>query len=185
MKVLLIAVTTLDGCITKHNSPGAAHWASAEDQVHFRALTGSCDVRVFGASTYRADQPMFQSLLSAEVRRIVLTRTPHLFAGDAKPGQLEFTDESVVSLIERLSAEGHQRVAVLGGGQIYSMFLAADLVDELHLTLEPVLFGEGVRLGGTEQIDTRFSLQSVTNLNPNSLLLVYRRDEATSSVERP
>ena len=54
--------------------------------------------------------------------------------------------------------------------------LAADLIDEIVLTLEPVAFGTGVRHTGTGHvINGRFSLTDVERLNADTLLITYRR----------
>ena len=175
MQIVLIAVATLDGCITRHDDAGTGHWASAEDQAHFRTSIAACDVRVFGATTYRADREWMRSSLRPGIRRVVLTRNPAALADDVVEGQLEFTDESPTVLAARLRAEGHERCALLGGGEVYGAFLAAGLVDELQLSLEPMMFGSGVRLGGSVPVDARFILTEVANLNLSTLLLTYQR----------
>jgi dihydrofolate reductase len=172
----MIAVSTLDGLITKHKQPGATTWASPEDQAHFRSATAACDVRIFGASTYRADRAWMRSALRPGIVRVVLTRNPESFADDVVAGQLEFTSEDPKVLVARLAAQGCTRLALLGGGEVYGAFLAADLVDEIQLTVEPLFFGTGVRLtGGTVPIDARFSLHDVTRLNESTLLVTYHR----------
>ena len=177
MPVVLIAVASLDGCITRHQEGGTAQWASREDQDHFSRATGECDVRVFGAETYRADRDGMRARLGPEVRRVVWTRTPERFVADVVPGQLEFSAEDPAALVDRLRAAGHRRLALLGGGQVYGAFLAADIVDELLLTVEPVVFGTGVRLGGDAPMQERFALVDASRLGGSTLLLRYRRPD--------
>jgi dihydrofolate reductase len=175
MITVLIAVITLDGCITRHDQPGAQGWASAEDQAHFRSSTAKCDVRIFGSGTYLPDRDAFCQSSRPGVRRVVLTSDPLQFGDDAVAGQLEFTSETPSSLIARLRSEGHTRCAVLGGGRVYGSFLAADLIDEIELTVEPLVFGTGVRLAGDQPIDQRFTLTSMDKINDSTLLLRYGR----------
>jgi dihydrofolate reductase len=175
MITVLIAVVTLDGCITRHDQPGAQGWASPEDQAHFRSSTASCDVRIFGSGTYIPDREAFQRSAKAGVRKIVLTSEPDRFANDTVPGQLEFTSESPADLVRQLRSEGHLRCAVLGGGRVYGSFLAEGLIDEMELTVEPLVFGSGVRLAGDQPIDQRFALSSIDKLNDSTLLLRYTR----------
>ncbi len=47
-------------------------------------------------------------------------------------------------VIEKLAARGLQRMFVEGGGVTVSRFLAAGLLDRLHVTLAPLLLGEGI-----------------------------------------
>jgi dihydrofolate reductase len=175
MITVLIAVVTLDGCITRHDQPGAQGWASSEDQAHFRASTAECDVRVFGSGTYLPDRDSFRRSSRPGVRRVVLTSNPTQFADDAVTGQLEFTNESPTDLVARLTSEGHVRCAILGGGRVYGSFIGAGLIDEIELTVEPLVFGNGVRLAGDLPIDQRFALTAMDKLSDSTLLLRYAR----------
>lgn len=44
-------------------------------------------------------------------------------------------------LLRRLAARGIRRLLVEGGGETYALFLGKGLVDEIHLTVCPVLVG--------------------------------------------
>ncbi|MGK5741237.1 dihydrofolate reductase family protein [Micromonospora sp. URMC 103] len=64
------------------------------------------------------------------------------------PGaDLRFTDEAVTDVHPRLveAAKG-KNVWVLGGPTLATQFVEADLVDELHIGVAPVLVGSGTRL---------------------------------------
>ena len=176
MHVALIAVQSLDGCITRHDQGGAGGWASPEDQQHFRQELAGCDCAVFGAGTYRADRALIRPRLRPDLLRLVMTRRPTAaeLVADAVPGQLEFTDRAPDQLLAELDRRGRRRCALLGGEQVYGRFLRYDLVDELVLTVEPLLFGSGRRLVA-EPIERRFELADVDRLNRSTLLLRYRR----------
>ncbi len=177
MLVVLIAVISIDGCLTRHTVPGAANWASPDDQAHFRSALAECDVSIMGSATYAESRGYIMANLTLNRRRIVMTRTPSRFEADAVAGRLEFTDETPSKLIERLANEQHSRCALLGGGQIYSACLAADVVDEMLITIEPRVFGTGTRLAGvTAPIDPSFSLANVSLLGTATVLLKYERN---------
>ncbi|MDH4144487.1 MAG: dihydrofolate reductase family protein [Acidimicrobiia bacterium] len=175
MIVSLIAVMSIDGLITRHDAGGVG-FASAEDGAHFRAELARCDSSIFGSGTYDADREHIRRGigLARSRRRIVLTSRPNAYRDDVVAGELEFSDASPSAALDALRSAGHQRCALLGGGRVYGAFLAAGLVDELVLTVEPVLFGAGVRLCAT-QIDERFELREHRMLNPSTLLLRYDR----------
>ncbi|MBI5831829.1 MAG: dihydrofolate reductase family protein [Armatimonadetes bacterium] len=50
-------------------------------------------------------------------------------------------DVSPARVLAHLAARGVHRVALLGGGELNAAWFAADLVDEIELTLAPLLFG--------------------------------------------
>ncbi len=173
MKIIVIAVISLDGCITRHDVPGAQGWASPEDQAHFRASSETCDVRVFGSGTYVPDRDSMRRAARPGVRRVVLTSDPERFVDDTVPGQLEFTAEAPAALAKRLTEEGHKRCAILGGGKVYGSFLKAGVVDEIELTIEPVVFGSGTHFAGDEPFEQRFRCAAIDKLNDSTLLVRY------------
>src|SRR3990172_3225178 len=59
---------------------------------------------------------------------------------------VELTMKKPADLLSDLETRGYKEVAICGGASIYTMFLEANLVDTLYLTIEPKLFGKGVSL---------------------------------------
>jgi len=60
-------------------------------------------------------------------------------------------------LVEKLSQAGYQHM-YLDGGKVIQSFLRAGLVDEMTLTIIPVLIGEGIPLFGTVDEDIKLRL---------------------------
>lgn len=172
--VLLAAVASIDGYLTRHDEPGAGSFASAADQVHFRALMRSVDSSIFGGSTYRTDRAHIRPDLRPDLLRVVWTREPADFAGEEVPGQLEFSAADPAALLADLGARGCERTALVGGEGMIGRFLAEDLVDELQITVEPYLFGDGHRLNSA-RVDLTFDLAEVVHLSERTLLLRYLR----------
>jgi dihydrofolate reductase len=174
MQVILVAAQSADGFITRHEEPGSG-FTSAADKAYFQGALATFDVSVMGSVTYAVARSEILGRLAPSRLRIVLTRNPGRHAGDSAPGLLEFTSEDPPALVARLRAGGHRRCALLGGARIHSAFLAAGLVDELWLTLEPRLFGGGVPLLRSAT-DFRMRLLSHERLDgSDTLLLKYSR----------
>ena len=163
MRTFLIAAITADGFIGR-DSGHTADWTSNEDKKVFVRLTKEAGTLVFGSTT-------FDTIGKAlpDRRNIVMTSNPSRY----KVEGVEFVSESPKQLLERLDSEGVQVVAIGGGAHVYQSFMEAGLVDELYLTVEPVIFGQGVSLF-SGQLDTRLELLESTNLNDNVILLHYR-----------
>lgn len=85
-----------------------------------------------------------------------------------------------LSAMEKLLAMGINRLAVLGGGEIVAALLAADLIDELWLTVCPLLLGGSnapTPVGGegfNEAIAPRLELLSAKVIG-SEVFLHYRR----------
>jgi dihydrofolate reductase len=162
MKVFLIAALTADGFIGR-NASHLADWTSPEDKKLFVRLTKEAGVVVMGSRTFAT---IGRALPGR--RMVVYTTKPGDFAADG----VEATNEAPAELVARLSKEGAQGLAVCGGASIYSLFMQAGVVDELYLTIEPVLFGTGITLF-KDEMETRLTLADTQQLNENTVLLHY------------
>ncbi len=165
MRVILLAAVSLDGKLARD----AAHlsdWSSPEDKRLFRAETRRAGVLILGHNTYKTLARPLPGRL-----HIVLTRTPPAQAGI--PGVVEFTAAPPAALLADLAKRGYTSAALIGGAQINALFLAADLVDELWLTVEPLIFGEGIPLFTGRSFDRRARLLALTPLNADTFLARY------------
>src|SRR5208283_5448507 len=168
MRIVLIAAQSLDGFIAQPAQPGTA-FTSPEDKAHFRTAVADFDVGVFGAATYRVSHEAIRAQVAGRHLRVVLTRSPERYAAEAHPGMLEFTSAAPAALAHELRTRGFRRCALLGGSQIHSLFLAAGLVDEIWLTIEPLLFGGGTPLLA-HPAEVRLELHALEKLGTSTLL---------------
>ena len=163
---------SLDGRIATNS--GASRWISGQaDIVHTHRLRALFDAIVVGAGTVRADDPQLttREVSGPSPVRVVVDTNRHLHADfgvfragpqtllctamDTAPGTRHGAAEilrlprsgeglDVVALLETLAARGLLRVFVEGGGITVSRFLAAGMLDRLHVTVAPLLLGSGV-----------------------------------------
>mgnify|MGYP001573673824 FL=1 len=172
MKVILIMVSSLNGKITRGDDSDPTHWASKEDTALFASMKAQHNLIVMGSRTYEASQNKIK--LKDSVLRIVLTNNPKRYESYTAPGQLEFTNEHPKHLVKRLEAQRFKKLLLVGGGETNTAFFKERLVDEIHLTLEPVLFGNGKPLISEGQFETKLRLTRSEKLNGKGTLhLVY------------
>lgn len=158
MIVTLIAAVSADGKIAQSADQLSLEWTSKEDTRFFVEKTKEIGTLVMGRKTF---ETIGKALPGR--RTIVMSSTEGSAEG------VEWTSDPVVDLVARLESEGVAGLAVCGGATVYSQFLAAGLVDELFLTVEPVLFGDGVPLAsGIGRIDLK--LVESRPLGPGVLL---------------
>lgn len=152
MIISLIAAISADGKIAQNAGQSSLDWTSKEDTRFFVEKTKEIGAVVMGRKTFETiGRPL------KDRRMIVMSSTggseTEKFEG--RDG-VEWTRETPAELVARLSLKGLTGLAVCGGSMVYSQFLEAGLVDELFLTVEPVLFGAGVPLGdGFGRIDLK------------------------------
>lgn len=137
--VSLIAAISANGKIAERVGQTSLDWTSKEDTKFFVQKTKELGVVVMGRKTFETiGRPLKERLI------IVMTSEPEKY--EPQPGILEYTKKSPRELLDDLTSRGFSKVALAGGASVYSEFLKAGLVDELFLTVEPVLFGGGVPL---------------------------------------
>ncbi len=172
METILIAAISLDGFITKHDEPGSG-FTSREDKAWFHETVKEFDSLVFGSANYEISRGWMKNHLREDQLKLILTRRPEDYRAEEVPGSLDFHSGDARSAVRRLAEAGKRRCAVLGGGKIYHLFLRGGCVDELWLTVEPLLFGRGISLA-TGELDVTLDLLETRHLAPSTLLLKYR-----------
>ncbi len=78
-------------------------------------------------------------------------------------------------LVRMIEARGLQRTWLVGGGDLAGQLLAADLVDELILTVAPTLVGRGPTLADGEFPLRRFTLAELERFGEDGVRLRYER----------
>jgi dihydrofolate reductase len=154
-KVSVFVATSLDGFIARKD--GSLDWLDrANAQVPpgedggFKAFMASIDVLVMGRYTF--DKVMsFGQWPYGKTPVIVLTTKPFTVE-PALQKTVSLSKESPEDLCERLGREGVKHIYIDGGLTIQS-FLRANLIDELTITLIPVVLGEGKSLFGPQEKD--------------------------------
>ncbi len=170
MKVTMVMLASVDGKTIRGNNQNIYTWSSIEDQKHFFSLIKKNNLIVMGRATYDASQSIIK--IEKGKLRIVLTRSPKKYLNQTIKGQLEFTDESSEELVKRLSLLGYKKMLLVGGGNINGLFLKQNLIDELYLTIEPKIFGNGKSIVEGQLLNTKLQLVSIKKLNKTGTLLL-------------
>ena len=167
MRCIAIAAATIDGRIAL--DPGHfSDWTSKEDKDFLHEMLDRSEVIVVGNNTYK-------TALEPLSKRNCIVFTTSVDAIERKSDTLTYCNPASsdsIPLLERYGA-----IAVLGGTRTYTWFLENDLLDEIYLTIEPIIFGRGLGLFESATMTPRkFHLESTKQLNAaGSMLLHYRK----------
>jgi len=168
-KYTAIAAITLDGKIAKSKNH-MSDWTSPEDKVFMRGILDKSDVIIVGNNTYKtAVRPL------SKRNCIVFSRSANQPV--KKSANLTYCNPANINLRQLIKDKKYKTVAILGGAQTYAWCLENNLLDEIYLTIEPVVFGRGINLFENKKfLNKYFKLASVKKLNhKGSLLLNYKR----------
>lgn len=157
--------TSLDGFIAR--TDGSIDWlmdANANvpegEDCGYALFMSSVDAIVMGRATFEqvltfADWP-FGSMPVVVMSRTMKSLPP------TTPSSVSVTDESPTELVQRLAAQGIQRIYVDGGKTIQS-FLAEALIADITITYIPVILGSGLPLFGPLTHDVNLQHRSTTS----------------------
>jgi dihydrofolate reductase len=133
--------TSLDGFIARLD--GGIDWLSIVERpgedYGYRAFFDTIDAVVVGRSTWEVARGF--SPWPYEGKRVVVFTRRALDAAHGEEAHAGTPDE----LVDRLSREGLQR-AYVDGGAVIRQFLAAGLVDDLTISVVPIVLGGGLPL---------------------------------------
>lgn len=161
-----LAAMTVDGKIAAHTRQFTS-WTSKEDKDFLHWHLDRSDVVVMGYNTYKtAKKPLG--------KRNCLVLTRQVEKETTRKENLIFFNPETESLEKYIQKMGYKRVAVLGGAQSYTYFLENNLLDEIYLTIEPVVFGKGLSMFETKKFKLRrWKFVSVKRLNKKGSLVLH------------
>ena len=172
--VTLHMVSSLDGFIAKKdNSVSWMDSASVYEagvsisQEEVATFLKTIDCYVLGSHTYEhalelgwvyGDTPV----VVVTSRELLSTRkTVEFYSGDLK------------TLVDMKLAPRYRNIWLVGGALLCQRFLELGLVDQIRLTIAPVLLGEGLRLFSDSMTQERWNLKNVTAYKNGFVELSY------------
>ena len=160
-----VAAITLDGKIARHQKHYSS-WTSREDKVFLHKILDQSDVVIVGNKTYKlASKPL------SKRNCIVFTRSIKTLEHKSK--KLIFANTGGINIQKFIQKNRYKKICILGGSQIYSYFLKRNLLDEIYLTIEPIIFGKGIGLFDKEVKNVNYKLKSTKLLNQQGTILLH------------
>lgn len=164
--VTLLMVMSINGVVAQQSIQNSFDWNSEADRVQFLEKVKSIGVAVMGSNTYRSiGEKPYKDLIF-----YVMTSNPGFY--NPYPGAF-FRQGSVTKVLAEIKQSGIQKVALLGGPNINAQCLEQGLVDEMYLTIEPLLMPEGLHFADGLTQSKNLKLLSLDELNESKTLLAH------------
>ncbi|MFZ2522450.1 MAG: dihydrofolate reductase [Minisyncoccia bacterium] len=84
------------------------------------------------------------------------------------------TKKSPKDILNLLETKNFKTAFVAGGGQLNSSFLKENLIDEIYLDVEPLIFGKGIKVFSEADFEYDLKLMEVNKLNEDTIQLHYK-----------
>jgi len=184
--VTLHVVSSLDGFIAKKdnsiswlNSTGSLYEAGVSiSEEEAAAFVKAIDCYVLGSRTY--EHALELGWPYGDTPVVVVT------SRELSPARksVEFYSGDLKTLVDVKLAPRYRNIWLVGGAMLCQRFLELGLVDEIRLTIAPVLLGEGLRLFGGSLTEERWNLMNVVAYKNGFVELLYSAS-AAATVAQP
>ena len=166
-KIILNLAVSLDGYIAGPN--GEYDWCLTDADYGMTDFLSSVDSTLMGGNSYR---------LLLEYGPPYPEFTNYVFSRTEKSSpysNVKLIADNISAFVSELKQTDGKKIWLFGGAEIIHILLENNLVDELMLSVHPVLLGDGLRLFGKLNERMHFTLvESITY--PSGLVqMIYRK----------
>ena len=163
--ILLNLAVSLDGFI--EGPQGEFDWCLTDQDYGMTAFLARCEAIIFGRKSYEV-MLQFDENLYPDKMKYVFSNTVASVAGKAAVVRGDAA-EAVAKIKERTEGD----IWFFGGAALLEDFLRHDLIDEMHLSVHPLLLGSGKLLFPQLASRKLLELKSVEKYSSGLVQLVY------------
>ena len=161
-KVVLFIATSLDGYIaTEDDSLEWLFKVEGEGDNGYSEFYDTVDTVIMGRRTY-------DWLLKQESESFPYEgKECYVFSKTLREDNenVQFFSGNVVDFTNQLKNKDGKNIWVMGGGDLIHSFINHKLVDEVIITVSPVLIGKGIPLFKEVDFETELTLKSINRFN--------------------
>jgi dihydrofolate reductase len=175
--IKLFIATSIDGYIARLD--GSLDWLddvpNPDNIDHgYRDFYSGIGTLFMGRKTYEAILGMDVDWPYEDAKTYILTRnadytatTPHTYV----------INEDILGLVEEIREEEDKDIWLVGGGELVSMFMDLKLIDEMILSVIPVVLGSGIPLFASDSQQVKFKLLDSRVFETGIINLHYAQNE--------
>jgi dihydrofolate reductase len=173
-RVTLHMVSSLDGFIAKKDN--SISWMDGTSvyeagvsisEEEAAAFVKTIDCYVLGSRTY--EHALELGWPYGDTPAVVVTRKQR----PTPRKSVEFYSGDLKTLVNVKLAPRYRNIWLVGGAMLCQRFLELGLVDEINLTIAPVLLGEGLRLFDGSMTEAKWNLKNVVAYKNGFVELSY------------
>jgi len=143
-------------------------WTGSDDKKWFAGVSREAGVIIMGNNAFK----QINRPLSGRLIKVMVLPGEE---GENIEGQVEYTSKKPAEVIEELETRGYKQVVIGGGAMINTLYLEANLVDEMWLSVIPMVLGSGIGLFRNDvDLEKELELISSEKLGEKGLVLKYK-----------
>ncbi len=164
MKVIAYMHITPNGMIARFDGK---EFSSEKAKKGFLSMIKKIKVNIVGRKTFESSLKSgkfpFDGFNVVVTHRKIKSRWENVIFTDKKPREI----------LDIVRKKGYNS-AMIGGGKLVTSFMRDNLVDDLYLDIEPIVFGKGIRMFSQEDFENRLKLVSLKRFSKDEVQLHYK-----------
>jgi len=174
-KIKLFIAATIDGFIAREN--GSLDWLFSLPNPNnidhgYNAFIDSIDVIIMGSKTYDEVLGFGVEWPYKDQKTYILTSNKSY---KIKTENTFIVDSIDINLIEKLKHESQKNIWLLGGGNVITQFLNLGAIDEMTISIIPIILGRGLSLFPNHPSEANFELGSSVVFETGVVNLMYKK----------
>lgn len=162
-KIILNVAVSLDSFIEDAN--GAYDWCFIDQDYGLTEFGNSVDTVLFGRKSYELVVKENYNDYYKDLKQYVFSTTMK----SVEDQSVTVIGENVLNAVNEIKHAPGKGIWLFGGASLVSLFMKEDLIDELMLSVHPILLGSGKPL--FENLDTRTQLKLTNSITYDSGLV--------------
>lgn len=173
-KINLYIAVSIDGYIARPD--GDLDWLTEfpnpqQLDYGYNNFLASVDTVIMGGKTYRDILAMDVLWPYKDKETYIVTRHTE----NSTESNVHFLNENIIETISALKMKEGKDIWLVGGGELVSMFLNSDLIDNMFITYIPTILGSGIPLFPKMEKESQWQLLNSQSYNNGVLCVEYQR----------
>ena len=161
---------TVDGFIAHQDGSYDGFLIEGEHVTDYLASLNTYDIVLMGRKTYQVGLDVGVTNPYPTMRQYVFSRTLE----KSPDANVTLVAENLIEVVKELKGEAGKDIYLCGGAELAATLLQANLIDEIVLKLNPLLYGTGIPLWAGVIRQTDLALMSTKVYNNGVVLLQYQ-----------
>ena len=141
----MFIASSLDGFIARED--GSIDWLFTDDDYGYQEFYESVDAVIMGRKTFEKGLELGGGINPTRNKKnYVFSRNQQSLGGMEKDDEVEFVGKDVRKFVEKLVDSSGKDIWLVGGSEIISILLKADLLHDIILSIHPKILGKGIPL---------------------------------------
>lgn len=169
-KVVLYIAMSLDGFIAKPDND--LSWLNIVEKegedYGYSNFCNTTDTIIIGRKTYDKVVSMGFENPHPDKTTYIVTKTPR-----PQNGNLIYYSDDIIHLVNKLKSESGKNIYCDGGAEIVNLLLNNHLLDEMIISVIPILLGEGIKLFNNSLNENKLTFQHTKAFESGLVQLHY------------